>query len=229
MAATPTKEELTPSRKKSVAGSGSRKKKRGKLADQRQKSRARLIGAGRQLGIEGKFLSASVDGIVRIAGLSRPAFYLHFKSKEELLEAVLSEQVEIYAQHYRTVSPRKVSTQAGVVAWLNVFVSEIRQARELMALFWVAGPITTINKAAHQRRCAAVEVLGHRLPALRLFHEDGSIDPVRQLDLLLFIYQLELLTHTIAAAGNYIDSKLALETLADHFLSLLAAKDRGSR
>jgi AcrR family transcriptional regulator len=194
---------------------------RGTLAEQKQKSRARLIAAGRRLGVEGRFIPASVDDIARQAGLSRAAFYLHFKNKEELLQAVLTEQMEVYAQDFRTVSPRKIATRAGILDWFNQIISRFAATGELIGLYWSSAPMSEVNREFHHSRCASIEILGHRLPALRLFKQDGSIDPARQMEILLFVYQLEQLTYMIAFGRSHIDSKLALDRLAQHFVSLL--------
>jgi len=196
---------------------------RGKLAEQKQRSRAGLIAAARKLGIEGGFAAAAVDDIARQAGLSRAAFYLHFKHKEELLEAVLQEQMEVYAKDIRTVSPRKIATRAGILEWFEQIIANFEATGELIGLYWSSRPISEVNREFHQWRCASIEILGHRLPALRLFRADGAIDPIKHADLLLFVYQLEQLTYTIATGRSHIDAKLALDRLAQHFVSLLSS------
>ncbi len=194
---------------------------RGKLAEQRQRSRAGLIAAGRRLAIDGGFAPASVDDLARQAGLSRAAFYLHFKNKEELLQAVLKEQMEVYAQDIRTVSPRKIATRAGILQWFNQIIANFEATGELIGLYWSSRSISEVSKEFHQWRCASIEILGHRLPGLRLFRADGAIDPVRHTDILLFVYQLEQLTYAIATGRSYMDSKLALDRLSQQFLALL--------
>jgi len=195
-------------------------KPRGRRSEQRQISRVKLIKAARAIFIGGLFRETSVDEIARNAHLSRAAFYLHFKSKEEILQAVLYDEMEAYVQHYRTISVRKASSRTSVIKWFGQFITGFRESGELTALYPIITSVKHSNKENHQRRCAAVEILGHRLPRLRIFKEDGSINVRRHWRTVLFVYQLEQLSYAIAFGQSYIDTKVALDVLADHFMTL---------
>jgi AcrR family transcriptional regulator len=57
-------------------------------------TRAALLAAAEQVFAERGYRSASVDAVVAAAGLSKGAFYWHFKSKDDLLFALLDERID---------------------------------------------------------------------------------------------------------------------------------------
>ena len=60
-------------------------------ADHKEKTRQKIIKAARRLWKGNGFSGASVDMVMHEAGLTRGGFYAHFKSKDDLLVEVLSE------------------------------------------------------------------------------------------------------------------------------------------
>lgn len=57
----------------------------------KEKTRQRIVEAARKLWKSKGFSGASVDKVMEEAGLTRGGFYAHFKSKDDLLLAVLNE------------------------------------------------------------------------------------------------------------------------------------------
>lgn len=194
---------------------------RGPRADQRRLSRQRLIEAARNLCAEGRFLSCAVSDIADQAGISRAGFYLHFKSKEDLLNAVMSEQLDWYVNQHNTMTERRAASVEGIVGWLEQFVAGFRNAGELLVQFWTASPTRVIVRQQQANRLKGVEALGHRIPALRMFRKDGSIDPDRQRRILLYAYQLEQACTTIAYQDDKDDAEATLRLLAENFQRLM--------
>jgi AcrR family transcriptional regulator len=60
----------------------------------REQTRQRLLDAALQIFAHNGFERATVDEIVREAGFSKGAFYVHFDSKEDLFWEMLSERIE---------------------------------------------------------------------------------------------------------------------------------------
>lgn len=196
---------------------------RGPRADQRRLSRRRLIDAARELCAEGRFLSCAVSDIADKAELSRAGFYLHFKSKEDLLGAVMSDQLDWYVQQHDTMTAQRAATVAGVVGWLQQFVAGFRNAGELFGHFWLASPTGVIVHAQQANRLRGVEALGHRLPALRMFRADGSVDPDRHRRVLLYTYQMEQACMMAAYSDDAADVDAMLRLLAEEFRRLMRA------
>ncbi len=205
-----------------VGPEGDRILVRGVRADQRRLSRQRLLDAARELCAEGRFLGCSVADIADKAELSRAAFYLHFKSKEDLLNAVMSQQLEWYVNQHNTMTEKRAATTEGIISWLHQFVDGFRNAGELFVHFSIGHTPERIRE--HQaNRIKGVEALGHRLPALRMFRADGSLDPDRRRHVLLYTYQLEQACMNIAYEDDPEDVEATLLALAESFQNLMRA------
>jgi AcrR family transcriptional regulator len=194
---------------------------RGPRAEQRRLSRQRLIDAARGLCSEGRFLSCAVSDIADKAELSRAGFYLHFKSKEDLLNAVMAEQLDWYVNQHNTMTERRASTIEGIIGWFGQFVEGFRSAGELLVQFWMASPTRVIIRQQQANRLKGVEALGHRIAALRMFRPDGSIDPDRQRRVLLFTFQLEQVCMAAAYSDEADETAATLQLLAENFQKLM--------
>jgi AcrR family transcriptional regulator len=194
---------------------------RGPRADQRRLSRQRLIDAARELCSEGRFLSCSVSDIADKAELSRAGFYLHFRSKEDLLNAVMAEQLDWYVNQHNTMTESRAATTEGMIGWFEQFIDGFRSAGELLVQFWMASPTGVIIRQQQANRLKGVEALGHRIPALRMFRPDGSIDPDRQRRVLLFTHQLEQVCMAAAYSEDADDIAATLQLLAENFKRLM--------
>ena len=75
-------ESGSPPAPKAVAERDSRRRKRDRV-------RSEVLGAALELAEQGSFRDLTVDEIARSAGISRSAFYLHFRDKHDLLLAAL--------------------------------------------------------------------------------------------------------------------------------------------
>lgn len=61
--------------------------------DHKESTRARLLEAGGALAKKDGFASTGVDGLMAAVGLTSGAFYSHFRSKSELLEAIVESEL----------------------------------------------------------------------------------------------------------------------------------------
>ena len=179
---------------------------RGPRVDQRRLSKQRLIDAGRELCAQGRFLSCAVSDIAEMAEISRAGFYLHFKNKEDLLNEVMSEQLDWYVNQHNTMTERRARTTEGIVGWLKQFVEGFRNAGELLVQFWMTSPTSVIIRHHQANRLKGVEALGQRIPTLRMFRPDGSIDSDRQCRVLLYVYQLEQACMTLSYSDDEDDA-----------------------
>jgi AcrR family transcriptional regulator len=184
-------------------------------------SRQRLIDAARALCAEGRFLSCSVSDIADKAELSRAGFYMHFKSKEDLLTAVMTDQLDWYVNQHKTMTEKRAATTAGIVSWLQQFVDGFRNAGELLSQFWMATPTKEIVHQHQANRIKGVEALGRRIPALRMFGPDGSIDSDRQRRVLLYTYQMEQACMSVAYSDDAADARATTQMLAENFQTLM--------
>lgn len=88
----------------------------------------RLIEAGYTVMRRTGSLDPRVNDIVREAGLSNQAFYRHFRSRDELLVAILDDgqrQLVTYLEHRMAGAP---TTEARVRAWVEGVMEQARNA-----------------------------------------------------------------------------------------------------
>ncbi len=116
----------------------------------REETRQRLVDAALPVFARNGFERATVDEIVREAGYSKGAFYVHFESKEDLFWAMLEERIEAVQE-----------TLLGAID-IDVSVAE-NERRILTAIFSLdqqeaAWPALFMEFAAHAARNEKVRV-----------------------------------------------------------------------
>jgi AcrR family transcriptional regulator len=87
------------------------------------RTRASLVDAASTLFATHGYDGTAVDTIVQAAGVSKGAFYHHFDSKDELLDAVAE---RTSAQAMRAIEPATADRSVGALARLNGFFSIAR-------------------------------------------------------------------------------------------------------
>ncbi|MEE8601949.1 TetR/AcrR family transcriptional regulator [Euzebya tangerina] len=65
-----------------------------KLSPRAQEKRAQILRGARQAFMDGGFAATSTDAVVKQAGVSKQTLYVYFRTKDELLVAVLEELLE---------------------------------------------------------------------------------------------------------------------------------------
>lgn len=68
-----------------------------------EERRAEIIDAGEKLFLEKGIENCSVSDIVKYIGVAQGTFYYHFKSKEELLEAIISKYADFMFENIREI------------------------------------------------------------------------------------------------------------------------------
>jgi len=106
--------------------SESRVRPRGRMrAAQREFTRARLIDAAIEIFTERGYAKATVDEIADRAGATRATFYLHFKSKSDLITELVARGKEHFHGVYADLSPIAHSpTTTSIRGWLATAMRE---------------------------------------------------------------------------------------------------------
>jgi len=149
---------------------------------------ARLVQATLRLIRERGVLEPSVAAIVRAAGLSNQAFYRHFRSKHELLVAVLDEGIRLLATYLEQRMARAASASEQVREWLLGVCEQALHPRGAEA----TRPFTVGRSeiaARHPREVARserqlTEPLRRALEAARVAGELPAADPTRDTETL---------------------------------------------
>ncbi len=119
--------------------------------------RERLYGATVAVTAEKGYAATSVKDLVGVAGMSRSAFYAHFKDKEACflatLEAILAESIEVTSKRVRAADGLTGSIEAGLLGFIDLLIAQPDAARLVMVEAYAAG------EAARTRVDGAVDVL----------------------------------------------------------------------
>jgi AcrR family transcriptional regulator len=94
-------------------------------AAQREFTRTRLTEAAIEVFAEKGYARTTVDDIAERAGSTRATFYLHFKTKSDLLSELINRGERHFHQIYQGLSPiAQRPTLAGVRMWLSMAMTE---------------------------------------------------------------------------------------------------------
>ena len=92
-------------------------------------TKARLFEAALQLISEQGFAGTTVDEIVERAGVAKGTVYYHFKSKSELVEAVIASELEPLAERFALAARSSADPLAQVMAIVRAELEWIRDNR----------------------------------------------------------------------------------------------------
>jgi AcrR family transcriptional regulator len=135
----------------------------------REVTRQRLTDAALPVFARSGYERATVDEIVREAGYSKGAFYVHFESKEDLFWAMLEERVQRQQEAFREALDESRGARENVRALLETVFTIFRQDAQWSALF--------IEFAAHAARNERVR---ERLAVLYQSWRDFTVETLKR-------------------------------------------------
>jgi AcrR family transcriptional regulator len=101
-------------------------------AAQREFTRTRLVDAAIEVFAEKGYARTTVDDIAERAGATRATFYLHFKSKSDVLPELMNRGEGHFHAIYQSLSPIATEpTLAGVRSYLSVTMTEWKAIADL--------------------------------------------------------------------------------------------------
>ncbi|PWB68273.1 hypothetical protein C3F09_11955 [candidate division GN15 bacterium] len=164
-----------------------------------EKRRHQLLQAAHQLFASKGYRESSTDDIARKAGLTKGAFYFHFKSKEEILLALMRRQ----AEGFRQILTEKVDHMSGPGDLLRVMLKECpfessREFRSMVDIWSQAMRVARIRKYFTQIHEESTRFLVDHMAARTGWNRDE-------------LYQSVVLTLSLAdglAAHRAMDPKL---------------------
>jgi AcrR family transcriptional regulator len=101
----------------------------------REETRQRIADAALPVFARSGYERATVDEIVREAGYSKGAFYVHFESKEDLFWAMLEERILRQQESFRQALDDTRSAEANIQALLTTIFTIFRKDAMWSALF----------------------------------------------------------------------------------------------
>ena len=130
-----------------------------------ERTRQQLLDAAlRIIGHKG-YTSATVDEIVKEAGVSKGVAYYHFKSKADLALAILDKGLSDVAEQFQRITDASENAESALSAMLEVFASELYDSREfalfLMTELWRDG--RAWSDVMHERAQALIDIIAAQL------------------------------------------------------------------
>lgn len=156
------------------------------------RTRKLILHAGREVFADREYLTPRVEDVARAAGVSRAAFYLHFKSLDDLVRAVFEREIRWQLRRYRELNSDVLSSERRARGWLERFFASFRAEKRYMLIVYRALTADPANMSlifdGHQR---VIRRLAARVPELRLTREDGSLDLTRAMEFNFLLRRIE--------------------------------------
>ncbi len=186
--------------------------------EQKRQTRAALVAATRELLTRQGYTDTTAEAIARAAGVSRATFYLHFRSKAEVVVEIMRGLEPEVAAAYRALDEMVEPTHDDVVAWLEDHANLWRRYRREFAAMEQA----LANEAAVADEWFSlhrdVQALMTHLVSRATDEESGRLVRAHLMSLMMSVdrsfYFLIIRGHD----ENYAD---VLHVLADQWLALL--------
>ena len=184
------------------------------------RTRRLILHAGREVFAEKGFDAPKVEDVARTAGISRAAFYLHFKSLDELLSSIFHREMRWQLRRYRTLNWDILQNKRKLRGWLERFCASFRQERNYVLVLYRAFSVDPANmRTVYQDHEQLVQRLGRRIPQLRLSDANGAPDPVRVARLYAVIRLLEDVSLFTAFDSWIGPMDIAIDLVADQLHS----------
>jgi AcrR family transcriptional regulator len=204
----------------SSSSSGQKTPPRGRMrAAQREFTRTRLVEAAIGVFAEKGYARTTVDDIAERAGSTRATFYLHFKTKSDVLSELMTRGERHFHKIYQGLSPlAQRPTLTGVRMWLSMAMSEWKAVADLSRPVLEAASIEPeVNDILTARNNGQIAELADALrdgaPALSA--PDAEVYASILLAPLTYYFQLFL-------RGSPFNERRVLDAMASAWMAIMA-------
>jgi AcrR family transcriptional regulator len=199
---------------------------RGRMrAAQREFTRSRLVDAAVGVFAERGYARATIDDIAERAGTTRATFYLHFKSKSDVIPELMTRGESHFRGIYECLIPlAKDPTLAGARMYLSVTMAEWKTVADLSRPVHEAATIEPeINEMLAARNNAQIMELADALRAgvASLSAADAEVYATVLLAPMIYYFQLFL-------RGQHFNERRVLDAMARATVAILADLARTS-
>ena len=161
-----------------------------------------------------------MEDVARTAGISRAAFYLHFKSLDELLGAIFHREMRWQLRRYRTLNWDILQSRRKLRGWLERFCASFRQERHYVLIMYRAFSLDPAHmRTVYDEHDQMIMRLARRIPQLRLLDGKGARDPVRFARFYATVRLLEDVSLFTAFDSWIGPSEIAIDLVAEQFHS----------
>lgn len=176
---------------------------------------SRILTAARAMFYQKGFFTTSVEEIAAAGGVSRATVYLHFKSKDEMLTALLQEDLEHQLGVYKKLAQTQRISVASMKKWLLLFRQEIENSRSSLDLFSAAGASASQPHAiVGSHRDNVISVLGRRFPGFDIDALDRERREVQRARCYMMLFLIEGVSIGFSSRPGMPSLKIGVDILA---------------
>jgi AcrR family transcriptional regulator len=187
--------------------------------EQKRLTRRRLI-EGALVAFERKgYAATTIDDIVAEANASRATFYLHFKSKADVVLVIAERLGRRWRELYRELTADGTPTREALLAWLDSMVENYESNRVSMDALThaiaIEPEVAAVNLANNRE---SIEVM-----AASIQESQGGDPEDARVRAALLLTQMDRFLHLWVIRGLPFDRKRAVGQLTDLWLAALGA------
>jgi AcrR family transcriptional regulator len=174
------------------AGSGKPPRPHTRFARPRQRARTqtRIVRAAHREFLERSYFDSRVDDVVKRANVSRAVAYLHFRDKQDLLEAAIRYEIGISQRLMTRANLPEQPSDADLERWVWRYVRSTTSAIGGVRLMNLGAYIKAeIGAIAYQSLEKGLLTLAQKTRAFRIVDEAGTVDEVRLVELNLILWE----------------------------------------
>lgn len=190
--------------------------------EQRLLTRAMICSSARILFQSRGVDNISVEQIASEANVTRSTFYLHFKSKEDVLREVLQDVMLDQQKDYVALVETEHLDYDVVRAWLDEYHRAFVERSKTLPLFRDLARLSPAESQSmilvHRQR--TLGILGTRFAALRLSNSRQEDERMRALAH-MFLFQLEGAITYFSATDGAPNAAVGLDIIAEQMVSML--------
>lgn len=170
--------------------------------------------AAREIFSSGQYDSVSVDDIARMAGVSRGTVYMHFKTKLDILIALVNDDLDNHLSCYEDFNKINSCSSDDIVKWLKEFIESTKSSNRFLAVFFRYSNSDNFSMIMDHRD-RVVDILGRRYSGFNLNTDDGRLLEKRRAQCYMMISMIETASITYSSNSTLVSQKVGLEMLAD--------------
>ena len=191
--------------------------------DNRALTRKRIISAARSLFVDRNYIATTIDDIAEAAEIGRATFYLHFESKDEVLQAVLEEGMDQQLALFRKLADMKEPSRPALRKWVEQYFNAYKSHYASLRLFmFVIGLESRHIGVFSKNRDRFIALLGESHPAFRL-PAAGPERELRRVAAHRQFYRIEQLASFLAGPGTLLDRATCVDCATDGLQAYLSA------
>lgn len=193
---------------------------------QKQMTLSLIREAARKIIYSQPYDSITMEQIASMAGVSRATVYAHYANKNDMLMAILSENLQEQMSLYESLAATENFNIVVIHSWLQQYrelMDKHHSVRHLFFILFIQPPDRKHFVSNHRE--TAIEILGNRFKGFSLKGLRGRRREVKRTKCYLMLFQLEQAAINFSIVPNIPPIDIGLEVLAEQLFHFCEADD----